>query len=198
MAAFIEGVQIVSGIVLFGTVLLSFLGFLDLDGLDVDGPEIDVPDVDVPDADADSAGGDAAGGWSVWSLFSVRPLSAGTFVGATMAAWLLPRNPLAAAVGFVVAGLATAAGTAWLVRRLSRLEEDNTVSIREALYERCVVTAAVIPGRRGAVELTLRGQTVELPAVSETPLAQGDAAFVAALTDGVAELTVTNPLTPSV
>ena len=183
-----QSIQIVAGIVFFGTVLLSFLGVLDLDGVDADAPDLDTPDVDLDAPDAE--GGDAGhgGGWSLWSLLSVRPLSAGLFLGATLAAWAKSVNPWLAGALFIAGGLATAFATAWAVRKLTKLEEDNTVSISEALYERGVVTAAVRPGYRGAVEVRLRGQTVELPAVAERPFAQGEPATVAELNDGVATL----------
>lgn len=188
-----ESVQIVAGIVFFGTVLLSLLGVFDVDGVDTDLPDFETPDLDVPDLDSGElpdgdAEAESGGGWSLWSLLSLRPLSAGLFVGATMAVWSRSISPWLAGSLFVVSGVLMAAATAWAVRRLTQLEEDNTVSVSEALYERCVVTAAVKPGFRGAVELNLRGQTVELPAVADRPFAQGDTATVAKLTDGVATL----------
>ena len=202
MTSLFEAIQIVSGIVFFGMVLLSLLGAFDFDGLDAvdvdvpDAPEFEAPDIDSADGAVDGEGDADApgGGWSLWSLAAPRPLSAGLFVGSTTAVWLAPVSVVLAAAAMLVTGTATAAATAEAVRRMSRLEEDNTVSINEALYERCRVTAAVFPGRRGAVELTLRGQTVELPAVSDVPLSQGDVAYVAALSDGVATLSAADPV----
>jgi hypothetical protein len=108
---------------------------------------------------------------------SVRAVTAGlTFFGiggliGTTLGWFLPFALLLAG-GL---GLASAAGVAWVMRVMYRLESDGSVEIEGALGQLAVVYLR-IPGERsglGKITLQLQGRTVEYQAVSASELPTG-------------------------
>jgi hypothetical protein len=141
--------------ILGGTVLvLQFL--LGLVGLGMDSMELESKDL--------------ASGSDVLKLLSARAIAAGfAFFGIG--------GLLGLSIGFdgwvalpvaLATGSCAAAGTALLMRMLTRLEDDGTVRIERALGESGTVYLR-IPGQNagaGKVLLTLQGRTVECRAVT--------------------------------
>jgi hypothetical protein len=116
------------------------------------------------------------------NLLSLRAIAAGlTFYGLTGLAaleWGFPRVlavPLAAVVG-----LGAAAGIAFVMRGMRRMESDGVVRVEGAVGRPATVYLS-IPGGSGApgkVHLFLQGRTVEMNAVSRDPLPTGASVVV--------------------
>lgn len=103
-------------------------------------------------------------------LLSIRALSAGVamfglggLIGST--------TPLGAIGGLVlgtVMGVGTAAGVAYLMRSMLRLEGDGTLRMENAIGATASVYLTIPAGRQGAgkVHVTVQGRTVEVAAVT--------------------------------
>lgn len=128
-------------------------------------------------ADDDSHHDHAAHAGDGLHLLSLRAIAAGLcFLGlAGLAAleWGFP--PLLALPVATVAGVGAAAGVAFVMRGMRRMESDGVVRVEGAVGHPATVYLS-IPGGRGApgkVHLFLQGRTVEMNAVSRDPLPTG-------------------------
>lgn len=111
------------------------------------------------------------------NLLSLRAIAAGlTFYGLTGLAaleWGFPR--LLAVSLAAVTGLGAAAGIAYVMRGMRRMESDGVLRVEGAVGHPATVYLS-IPGGAGApgkVHLFLQGRTVEMKAVSRDPLPTG-------------------------
>jgi hypothetical protein len=131
-------------------------------------------------------------------LFSVRALAAGlTFFGLIGLGVLgLGLPALLAWPAGIVAGVLAALGVAYLVRSLLKFEQDNTMSLDEAVGTTGTVYLG-IPGSRGGVgkvHLVVRNRTVECTAVTpEAALATGAPVLVIDISGDDTVVVVSHP-----
>ncbi len=116
------------------------------------------------------------------NLLSVRALAAGLAffgLGGLFVMSLGAPALLAVPVG-VATGLASAAGVAYAMRQLLRLESDGTIRLEGAVGQPATVYLSIPAERQGAgkVHLRLQGRTVEYQAVSDHPLPTGASVVV--------------------
>jgi membrane protein implicated in regulation of membrane protease activity len=116
------------------------------------------------------------------NLLSLRALAAGlAFFGLIGMLVLSTGGPAALALpAGLAAGLGSASAVALAQRQLRRLERDGTVRLENAVGEAATVYLSIPGGTAGPgkVHLDLQGRTVELQAVSQTPLPTGSSVVV--------------------
>jgi membrane protein implicated in regulation of membrane protease activity len=130
-------------------------------------------------------------------LLSVRAISAGTALFGAVGLWLGGRGvPLVITLpAAVAAGIAAAAGTAYITRQMLRFESDGSLRLGNAVGESGTVYLPV-PARRGGfgmVQLRLQGRTVELRAVADeaTEIPTGSSVIIVAIEGDTVEVTPT-------
>jgi hypothetical protein len=121
------------------------------------------------------------------NLLSLRAVAAGLcFFGLTGLAaleWGFPR--VLALPAATATGLGAAAGIAYVMRGMKRMESDGALRVEGAVGHPATVYLS-IPGGRGApgkVHLFLQGRTVEMNAVSRDPLPTGASVVVVDVVD---------------
>jgi len=116
------------------------------------------------------------------NLLSLRALAAGlAFFGLIGMLVLSTGGPSVLALpAALAAGLGSASAVALAQRQLRRLERDGTVRLENAVGEAATVYLSIPGGTAGPgkVHLALQGRTVELQAVSQTPLPTGASVVV--------------------
>ena len=116
------------------------------------------------------------------NLLSLRALAAGlAFFGLIGLLVLSTGGPAVLALpAALAAGLGSASAVALAQRQLRRLERDGTVRLENAVGEAATVYLSIPGGAAGPgkVHLALQGRTVELQAVSHTPLPTGASVVV--------------------
>jgi hypothetical protein len=159
---------------LVGAVLLVaqlVMGAAGLDGTHADFH----PDVHEPGGDAHDA----------LHFLSLRAVAAGLAFGG-LAGWGLLaalHHPFIAAFGALVAGSAAVVGVALAMQALLKLRGDGSVQPGHTLGATGTVYIPIPGGvgEPGKVLLTVQGRTVEIAAVSPTPLATGQPVTVVGL-----------------
>ncbi|HUF50781.1 MAG TPA: hypothetical protein VMN60_08110 [Longimicrobiales bacterium] len=137
----------------------------------------------------DIEAGVAGGAEDGLNLLSARSIAAGAMLFGATGMWLASRGVPAVLTAPVamVAGAAAAAGTAYVTRRLMRLESDGSLRLDNAIGQAGTVYLPVPPRREGAgkVQFTLQGRTVELRALADEPsvIPTGAAVIVVAVVD---------------
>jgi hypothetical protein len=146
-----------------------------------------VADVDPGDLATPGGGMEAADGVADGlDLLSVRALSSGLLlfglVGLAAGAAVGPVLALSVAL---LAGGATTAGVAFLMRMLRRLDHDGVVHIDNAVGGVGIVYLSVPGGRErpGKIHITLQNRLVELQAVADAPLPNGASVLVIDVVD---------------
>ncbi len=87
------------------------------------------------------------------------------------------------------AGIASGAFAALVVRAVARSSASSSVNLSEAVGREARVLVACGSGRTGQVRLALRGQSVDLLAVtSDESIARGEPVLIEDVRDGVAQI----------
>ena len=111
------------------------------------------------------------------NLLSLRALAAGLAFFGLIGLLVLSTGGAAvlALPAAAAAGVGSASAVALAQRQLRRLERDGTVRLENAVGEAATVYLSIPGGTAGPgkVHLALQGRTVELQAVSQTPLPTG-------------------------
>ncbi len=98
-------------------------------------------------------------------------------------------GPLATASVAGIAGLASGAFAALVVRAVARSSTSSSVNLSEAVGREARVIAACTKGGRGQVRIELRGQSVDLLAsTDEESIARGEPVLIEEVRDGVAQV----------
>ena len=97
--------------------------------------------------------------------------------------------PAATAMLAGAAGIASGAFAALVVRAVARSSASSSVNLSEAIGREARVLVACGSGRTGQVRIALRGQSVDLPAVtSDESIARGEPVLIEDVRDGVAQI----------
>jgi hypothetical protein len=145
---------VVGGTVLVCQFVLTVLGF-GVESIEVDGPDVDHP-------------GDAHHGHWLFGVLSFRTVTAFTaFFGlGGLAANANELGEIQTLGLALLAGSGAFYGVAWLMRQLTRLDDEGTVSPEDAIDRTATVYLRIPPGGQGKVLVTVGQQVLELSARS--------------------------------
>ncbi|MEM7810097.1 MAG: hypothetical protein AAF532_01285 [Planctomycetota bacterium] len=153
------------GVLFVGQLLLSFLG-LSGDELDADAGDADFDPTESPEFPADGTG---VGAWLI-GLFSFRSVAAAAAMFGVVGFGLRETFDPGQGLAFASAAcFGTLWFVSWLFGQLAGLENDGTVSARDALGGKATVSLSVPAAGEGEgkVNVAIGDRTVELYAASE-------------------------------